>query len=420
MREQKRNSDELEESEARFRAMFHALPVGVSVIDAEGRYIAVNQARQDMLGFSEEELLGAHYMDHTLVDDVSHDLKVNAEALEQGLDRFQLEKRFVRKDGSVVWTRISASRVRDEQGNHLYSISVAEDISEWKRVEEERGRMYALELQALAIEERLAAERKAILGQITEGIVVANPEGRLTFVNAAARTLLGGIETLDVPIEQHSETYNLFTPEGEIFPPENLPLSRAIRNRETVTGRDILVRRPDGTESILEASATPVLGEDGSLLGGVVLLRDITDELLVERQKDEFLSALAHDLRTPLTTIKGRVQMLRRRVQLQSLEPAQLLDGLTRIDAGAERMTGMINELLEVANIELGRPLNLTREPTNIAAIVRQSVQEFQQGTNRHSISLECSEDSLIGLWDRVRLERILSNLLSNAIKYSP
>lgn len=270
----------LRESEERFRAVFDGAPVGIALIDGSGRYVAVNRARQEMLGYSERELIGRHYLEITHPDDVEQDQKINADARESGQNHYQLEKRFFRKDGTVRWTRITVSMVRDDAGDPLYSVAIAEDITEHKQIEEERSRL--------------------------------------------------------------------------------------------------------------------------------------------ARQKDEFLSAAAHDLRTPLTTIKGRLQLLQQRAQRGTLEPARFLDDLGRIDASATRMIVLINELLDVANIQIGRPLQLDRRPVDLVALVEESVSEYRHATVRHRISVQTRVPQVVGRWDRMRLERVLANLLSNAIKYSP
>lgn len=417
--EQMRAEDALKESEARFRAMFYGAPVGISLIDQDGRYVAVNPARERMLGFSEQEMVGKSYLDFTHEEDIEYDMHVNARAREQNDRLFQLEKRFVRRDGSVEWARITAARVLDADGAPSYSISIAEDITAQKRAEAERAHLYELERQTRAHVERLAAERAAILGQIADGIIIGDMQGRITFVNAAAHAI-HGVAELGVPIERYSEVYHLFTMDGQPYPPDELPLTRAIRRGETVLDAEWRIRRPDGVEVIAQGSASPVVADDGTRLGAVLIVRDVTAQHTLEEQKDQFLSAVAHDLRTPLTTIKGRAQMLQRRLDHSPGDIAQVREGLMRIDASAARMITLINELLDVANIQLGRALNLDVRPTDLVSLAADAVREHQQATDRHTISFLADMPELIGQWDGSRLERVLANLLSNAIKYSP
>jgi signal transduction histidine kinase len=83
-------------------------------------------------------------------------------------------------------------------------------------------------------------------------------------------------------------------------------------------------------------------------------------------------------------------------------------------------MIALINELLDVANIQLGRPLDLNPEQTDIVALATEAVREHQQATDQHELVLESAAPRVVGCWDAMRLERVLANLLSNAIKYSP
>lgn len=537
----------LRTSEERFRAIFHEAPIGISVIDPEGRYMAVNPARQQMLGYAEEELLGRRYIDITHPDDIEYDLDINEEAKSQNKTWYQLEKRFMRRNGEIAWARITVRAVRNDDGEIQFSISTAEDITTHKEMEEalrraeqryrtlveqlpiaaylapdepgatsyvspsiermlgyaaeewvsrpdfwptvlhpddrdrviardaecrrtgerfheeyrmiardgsvvwvhdeavvvrdedghtwlhgvhlditermkaeqERDRLYELERTIRRNVESLAAERAAILSQIAEGVIIADAEGRLTFVNEEARRIYG-VAALGVTPEAYSHTYHVFTLEGEPYPSLELPLARAVRNHETVVNVPLRVLRPDGTEVIAEASAAPVVSEDGVPLGGVLAVREVTAQYDLERQKEDFLSAAAHDLRTPLTSMKGRLQLLRRRAQRDMLDADTLVTDLDRIDGGLTRMTSLITELLDVANIQIGRPLTLHRVPTNLVDLAREVVGEQQHASDRHRVRIEAEAPDITGTWDATRLERALANLLSNAVKYSP
>jgi signal transduction histidine kinase len=139
------------------------------------------------------------------------------------------------------------------------------------------------------------------------------------------------------------------------------------------------------------------------------------------RVREEFLSAAAHDLRGPLTAIKGLAQLLHRRAtRTDSEEARQLAEGLERIDVGVGKMQALIDELLDVTALQLGRPLLLKRQPTDLVALTRQLAAEQQLGAPRHQIRFEATVPELVGDWDAARLERVLANLIGNAVKYSP
>lgn len=138
------------------------------------------------------------------------------------------------------------------------------------------------------------------------------------------------------------------------------------------------------------------------------------------RARDELLSIVSHDLQNPLATIKLQAQMLGRAARRKgSGPPADLAEGLARIDAETTRMTTLIGELLDMARIQSGQSLELNRRPTNLVALVRQIV-DARAPAPAHPIRVDAEQAELVALIDAPRIERLLGNLLSNAVKYSP
>jgi signal transduction histidine kinase len=135
--------------------------------------------------------------------------------------------------------------------------------------------------------------------------------------------------------------------------------------------------------------------------------------------RDEFTSTVSHDLKTPLTFIKGMANLRRRRA-IATAETQPFLDALEQIEASAGRMAQQLDELVDASRLHMGRPLQLRRERVDLVEMARKAVAEHQQTTDRHLLHVETELDELVGLWDGVRLARVLDNLLCNAIKYSP
>jgi signal transduction histidine kinase len=133
------------------------------------------------------------------------------------------------------------------------------------------------------------------------------------------------------------------------------------------------------------------------------------------QRRDEFLSSVAHDLKSPLGTIRAGAQLLQRRALQAGTPDAK---HLAAIEATVTRMARMVDELLDVARLQLGQPLELSRRPTDLAALAQRMAAE-QQATARHRLQVEAPAP-VVGCWDAVMLERVLANLLSNAVKYSP
>ena len=136
------------------------------------------------------------------------------------------------------------------------------------------------------------------------------------------------------------------------------------------------------------------------------------------RVRDEFLASASHDLRGPLTAIRGYAALARRR--LAAGDAQRVLDSLTSIEAGVKRLTGALDELLDLAQLQAGQRLALHRAPTDLVALVRGVAADHEVATEQCPIRVLSEVPELHGWWDAARLERALGNLVGNAVKYSP
>ncbi|HET6445128.1 MAG TPA: PAS domain S-box protein [candidate division Zixibacteria bacterium] len=154
----------LRESEERFRTVFEMAPIGMDIVSPKGQPIQANLALQQMLGYTADELRSMVYTDYTHSDDVEPSQTLVREVAEGKREHFRLEKRYISKDGSLIWGHVAVSGVRDPAGQLLYFIAMVEDITERKRIEEtlhlERERTQADRLQT-QIEAREAADNWA-------------------------------------------------------------------------------------------------------------------------------------------------------------------------------------------------------------------------------------------------------------------
>jgi signal transduction histidine kinase len=139
------------------------------------------------------------------------------------------------------------------------------------------------------------------------------------------------------------------------------------------------------------------------------------------RVRDQTLAAISHDLRTPLTSIRALAQLLQRRLSRgTAVSPDEVAERLGRIEEQTILMARMIDDLLDVARLEAGRPLELRRERCDLVVLVEQTVADVQRTTERHRLRVVVDGGEVVGELDCARLERVLLNLLTNAVKYSP
>lgn len=137
--------------------------------------------------------------------------------------------------------------------------------------------------------------------------------------------------------------------------------------------------------------------------------------------RDELMGHISHDLRNPLTVLRGQVQLLRRRAARPAgLAVDELLSRLETIESSVNSLAAQIDELQDATHLRAGRPLELKCSSMDLVEVVRSAVQRHHGVSDRHRLHFEATVPALVGTWDRGRLDRVLGNLLSNAIKYSP
>jgi signal transduction histidine kinase len=214
------------------------------------------------------------------------------------------------------------------------------------------------------------------------------------------------------------------TLDGEPCPPKELPLARAVLRQEVVTGVELIVVRPDGSELVVQDNAAPVTAPDGSFLGAVLTVRDVTAQrqlmtelVRVNRMKDEFLAILSHELRTPLTPILGWASLLR---QTKGRNEEILDQAAEAIERNAETQKRLIEDLLDTTRMISGK-LSIEVRPANLNDLIALTVASAERAVIGRDIRIEAELDERLPQLDidEVRMQQVLWNLLSNAIKFS-
>jgi two-component system, OmpR family, phosphate regulon sensor histidine kinase PhoR len=282
------------------------------------------------------------------------------------------------------------------------------DITAQKQVQAERERL-------LAEVEGARQNLQTILNRLPEAVLVVDRERRVRIANDTVRRYLGR-DVLGAAIPELRVVYDLSLV-GTQGTSQDLPLERALRG-QVVSGVQVSVRLADGRRLDALESAAPLYGADGEVDEAAVLLTDITPLKELDRAKDEFISIAAHDLRTPLTSIKGHAQILQRRMAQGACRP-EVRRSLQTIDEQVNRMSDLISRLLDVSRIRLGR-LELRREPVDLVSLARQAVEDLRITAGKHEITFNTELPALVGQWDPTALGQVLANLVGNAIKHTP
>lgn len=246
------------------REVFEQVPLAVSVLRGPDH-------RVEIMNTAARQLLGGREMEGRSVRSALPELE--GQGIFELLDQvYETGKPFEGKEVPVRFDRFGDGTMHDGCFNILYQ-PILDNTGRVSGVLSLSVEVTDLVRQRTEVERR-AAEQEAVLCQLTEGVIVTDAEGRITFVNDAAERL-HGVSRLDVEPQQYTEAYSLYTMDGDPYPAAELPLARAVLRDEVVTGARWRIRRPDGTEVRVEGDARPVVLEDGTRVAAVLTLREL-------------------------------------------------------------------------------------------------------------------------------------------------
>ncbi len=405
-------------SEARFRSAFSQAAVGMALTDLTGRFIQVNETYTAITGFSETELLSMDIASLTLPQDRGRDTEPLRRMLADEINSFVIEKRYLRKDGAVVWVQNSTSLSRSMTGTPASIIRLTEDITETKLARETlAATQQRLEL-ALA-----AAELGTFYCPLPMGSIEWSDRCNAHFFQPPGSAM------------DFDGFYSLLHPDDR--EPTRRAVNRAVYER-AVYDIEYRVVSPQGRLRWIRAIGRCFYDAAGTAtrFDGVTL--DVTGRKLVEQErekllqseqaarveaerasqmKDEFLANLSHELRTPLNAIIGWSQILRGNPS----DADDLAMGLETIERNARVQAQIIDDLLDMSRIISGK-IRMDVQRVDLPPVVQAAVDTARPAAEAKGVRLQIVMDSMTShiSGDPSRLQQILWNLLSNAIKFTP
>lgn len=255
---------------------------------------------------------------------------------------------------------------------------------------------------------------QAVIQTIPEAVMVARPpHGTIVASNAAARRMFGILPD-GHPDQRRVEQLQIYDQTGK---DDNIPILRALNEGVVVTSVELMVRLPDARMVPVVASAAPLRADDGSIDAVVGIFQDVGPLKEAERLRDEFLSIVSHELRSPLTPIRGFAQVVARDLQREG-NHALHIEYLRTLQRHVDRMTRLIDDLLDVSRLRAGR-LQIRRSSTDIVDLIRAVVDSRNQAADTHTIDFRTTLHRLELDIDGDRIHQVLDNLIGNALKYA-
>jgi len=449
--ERDRNAAAIRESEALYEASFNGAAVGIAHVTSDGRWLRANPRFAQTIGYGPADLLNMHIADVVHPVDLTDD-RVGLRRLFEGeLDTYRREERYLHKDGHVVWVDQTVSPLRDASGKVKNLIFLIEDITN-RRDAKKRERLLAgvsqLLLQSLDHPADMAGVAKLVVGSLGEWCVIGTIEGRegrerptgkpavahadprlaasadrLRSALAVSAAYAGSLtsRTTLTSLTANADLRAAWNVDGALLAElgVNVALSLPFVTHDRVLGRvTFLSAEAFGPGEVL--TAHDVTQRIALALDNARLHREAEDAV---RARDEFLSIASHELRTPLTPLRIQFQrMLDERGQLVVGRAERMQPILQRCERQVRRLETLIENLLDVSRITTGK-MSLEVSEVDLGAVVRDVIFRFSRelAAAGCQLSLSLGDDgALVGRWDRLRMEQVVTNLVGNAIKYAP
>ena len=267
-------------------------------------------------------------------------------------------------------------------------------------------------------ERQARARLEALVETAPVGVVVFDaPNGRPVTFNRAARRIVESLRLPGRPPEQLLEVISCRRSDGREISLGEFPSAHRLDSGETVRAEEIELAVPDGRSVRTLVNATPIQAPDGAVESVVVTLQDLAPLDEIERMRAEFLSLVSHELRGPLTSIKGSAMTLLE--EAEALDPAERREFSRLIVEQANHMRGLIGDLLDAGRIGAGT-LTVAPEPAEVAVLVEPARSAFLSGGGRHAIVVDLPAGLPRVMADRRRIVQVLGNLISNAARHAP
>ena len=266
--------------------------------------------------------------------------------------------------------------------------------------------------------ERARADLETLVDISPVGVALFDARtGHPVSFNREATRIVESLRTPGQPPEHLLQVMTCRFADGREIALGELPLAEVFRDATPRRGEEVVLSVPDGRRVTTLVNATPIHAEDDEVESVVVTIQDLAPLEELERQRAEFLGLVSHELRAPLTSIKGSTTTVL--AASPELDPAEAREFFRIIDEQADHMRGLIADLLDAGRIGSGT-LSVAPEPSEVAALVERARNTFLSGGGPHAVLIDLPSDLPLVMADRRRIVQVLNNLFANSARYSP
>jgi PAS domain S-box-containing protein len=344
-----------------------------------------------------------------------------------------------KKNGEVYTENQSITPIKDSKGKILHFIAIKQDITERQKLEEESDKsrkllqkkntelvnskkellktMKNLEKVKHEIEiEKSKAE--AILQSLGEGVLAIDKNKNLLLMNKKAEEILG-LKITEVKGKKSITTLPLYDTLNQPIPMDKHPSYLPLKTGQVISNSKYILIRRDKARVPIALTVSPIKDSNENIIGAVDVLRDVTKESEIDKEKSEFVSLVSHQLRTPLGLMKWYLEVIMAEKFFKKL-PEKVQDYFQEINKNNERLLVLVRDLLSVSKIDEGR---VRDDPimVNLIELLKEVIKEMKVLAIEKNIAIDFKASNGIPniLIDAMRFQEVVKNLISNSIKYN-
>ncbi|WP_424356726.1 PAS domain S-box protein [Methanocella sp. MCL-LM] len=351
-----------------------------------------------------------HPDDRAAVDDAY------SSSVRLGKNAYEIDHRILRmRGGEIRYVHEKCEHIRDGSGNITRSVGIVQDITERKRAEEARERL----LQEI---DEQRNRLKAILDSLPVGVWIADNTGKVILINDIARVIWGGKAPASNSIEDYGQYKFWWSDTGELARAEDMPLARAITHGETRKNVLIDIERFDGTSGTELISGAPIRDSKGEIIGGVVIIQDISELMRTEEelkaakaQAELYLDLMGHDISN-----MHQIILMQLELALGVLDEEGKLDARYRdmLDIPLKTLERSVNLIHNVRMLQKVRSGEYRAEPLDLGPVIEEIVNTYSKVPGRN-VTINYAHSSGYRVMASPLIKDIVSNLVDNAVKHA-
>ncbi|WP_432712597.1 PAS domain S-box protein [Pedobacter sp.] len=406
--QRKQLEEHLYQSETQFKQAFEHSLIGMAIISPEGEWERINKSLSEILGYTEKELKGHNVLEITYKEDLKKSHNILGDFSSRIMDNLKVEKRYIHKNGSLIWVIISATMLTDRNGKRLHLISQIEDITKRKEIENN-----------LLLSEK---KYRTIFENVQDVFYRTDEQHNIIEISPSIENHSGYAR--DFIIGKPVDDFYYYKQDRD-------KILTALKEKGSVIDFEVRLKTSDHVLRYASVNAH-LMFEDGVFIGIEGSMRDVTTRKLQEnalknlnteltasnQQKSKLLSIIGHDLRNP---ISGSLQLLDLTLMdFKSTPPDELHQYLSQMKQELSNANNLLEDLLSWAKVQFE---SMTIQPVEIAELsshIEKSLLTVKPLAKKKNIAISFENGNCSRIYaDRGMLDAIFRNLLTNAIKFT-